>query len=121
MSTLQENLDAIKLEKDTKILPENLKSGITAFGVNGTLQPGSGTITTLTITDPEIPGFTPEYEVSNVSGYDYGFSLVDSKYQNTNQNKDGTDARCKVLINTPYEFDLILHLTPLYIDYYNFL
>lgn len=111
MSTLQENLDAIKLEKDTKILPENLKSGITAFGVNGTLQPGSGTITTLTITDPEIPGFTPEYEVSNVSGYDYGFSLVDSKYQNTNQNKDNTDARCKVLINTPYEFDLILHLT----------
>lgn len=35
MATLRENMEAIKLEKDTKILPENLKSGITAFGVEG--------------------------------------------------------------------------------------
>lgn len=38
MATLKENMEAIKLEKDTKILPENLKSGITAFGVEGVLE-----------------------------------------------------------------------------------
>ena len=37
MSTLQENLDAIKLDKDTNLKPENLKAGITCLGVNGTL------------------------------------------------------------------------------------
>lgn len=42
MATLKENMEAIKLEKDTKILPENLKSGITAFGVTGIFE-GSGT------------------------------------------------------------------------------
>lgn len=43
MATLKENMEAIKLEKDTKILPENLKSGITAFGVEGTMQAGVDT------------------------------------------------------------------------------
>lgn len=36
MSTLQENLDAIKLDKDTNLKPENLKAGVTCLGVNGT-------------------------------------------------------------------------------------
>jgi hypothetical protein len=40
MATLKENMEAIKLEKDTKILPENLKAGITAFGVEGTIEIG---------------------------------------------------------------------------------
>ena len=40
MSTLQENLDAIKLDKDTNLKPENLKAGITCLGVNGTLTQG---------------------------------------------------------------------------------
>lgn len=38
MATLKENIEAIKLEKDTKILPENLKSGVTAFGIEGNLK-----------------------------------------------------------------------------------
>ena len=40
MSTLQENLDAIKLDKDTNLKPENLKVGVTCLGVNGRLQNG---------------------------------------------------------------------------------
>ena len=44
MATLKENMEAIKLEKDTKIIPENLRSGITAFGVEGTLKEGGGDI-----------------------------------------------------------------------------
>lgn len=32
MSTLQENLDNIKLDKQTNLKPENLKKGITLLG-----------------------------------------------------------------------------------------
>ena len=41
MSTLQENLNTIKLDKDTNLKPENLKAGITCLGVTGTYE-GSG-------------------------------------------------------------------------------
>ena len=37
---LQTKLDAIKLDKDTNLLPENLKAGITCLGVTGTLTAG---------------------------------------------------------------------------------
>lgn len=43
MNVLQTNLDLIKLEKDTKILPENIKKNVTIFGVVGTLDSGSDT------------------------------------------------------------------------------
>jgi hypothetical protein len=42
VSDLLDGLLRIKDEKDTKILPENLKKGITAFGITGTLEDGSG-------------------------------------------------------------------------------
>ena len=38
MATLRENMEAIKLEKDTKVLPENIKKDVTIFGVVGTLE-----------------------------------------------------------------------------------
>ena len=45
MSTLQENLDAIKLDKDTNLKPENLKKDITCLGVTGTYEgSGGGTV-----------------------------------------------------------------------------
>ena len=37
MATLEENLQEIKNQKDTYIKPENLKEGITCFGITGTL------------------------------------------------------------------------------------
>ena len=37
---LQTKLDAILLDKNTNLLPENLKAGITCLGVNGTLESG---------------------------------------------------------------------------------
>ena len=37
---LQTKLDAIKLDKDTNLLPENLKAGVTCLGVTGTLTAG---------------------------------------------------------------------------------
>lgn len=45
MSTLQENLDTIKLDKDTNLKPENLKKGITCLGITGTYEgSGGGTV-----------------------------------------------------------------------------
>ena len=38
MSTLKENLQEIKRQKDTYIKPENLKKDITIFGITGTLE-----------------------------------------------------------------------------------
>lgn len=40
MSTLQENLDAILLDKNTNLLPENLKKNVTCLGIAGTLETG---------------------------------------------------------------------------------
>lgn len=49
MSDLYTNLELINLEKTQKIIPENIKSGVTILGVEGTLEAGnadySGTIT----------------------------------------------------------------------------
>lgn len=42
MPQLEEKLNAILEEKTTKIIPENIKKGITAFGVKGALEEGTG-------------------------------------------------------------------------------
>lgn len=44
MATLKENMEAIKLEKDTNLLPEHLKAGVTCLGVEGNLESGSSDI-----------------------------------------------------------------------------
>ncbi len=41
---LTDNIDAIQLEKTNKIIPENIKSGVTIFGVTGELDGTSGTV-----------------------------------------------------------------------------
>jgi hypothetical protein len=41
MSTLQDGLDQIKLQKDTYIIPGNIKKDVTVFGVTGTLESGA--------------------------------------------------------------------------------
>ena len=40
---LQENLDAILLDKNTNLKPENLKEGVTCLGVDGIMQSGIDT------------------------------------------------------------------------------
>ena len=40
MSTLLQKVTAIKLDKDTNLIPENLKQGITCLGVAGTFAGG---------------------------------------------------------------------------------
>ena len=46
MSELKTNLDQILLEKQTKIIPENIKKDVEIFGVTGTLTAGEGGIDT---------------------------------------------------------------------------
>jgi len=41
MSTLQDNLNLIKQEKDTKILPENIRKGVTIYNITGTMEGGT--------------------------------------------------------------------------------
>lgn len=40
-NTLQTKLDAILTDKQTNLLPENLKKGVTVLGINGTFEGGS--------------------------------------------------------------------------------
>lgn len=42
MSELQDNLTEILRQKNTYLLPTNIRSGVTILGVTGTLEPGSG-------------------------------------------------------------------------------
>ena len=44
MSELKTKLEEIKRQKDTYILPENLKKDVTVYGVTGTLESGSGDV-----------------------------------------------------------------------------
>lgn len=41
LDTLKSKLNLINTEKDTKIIPENIKKDVTIFGVTGTLDSGS--------------------------------------------------------------------------------
>lgn len=41
MSTLQNQLNLIKQEKDTKILPENIRKGVTIYNIIGTMEGGT--------------------------------------------------------------------------------
>lgn len=77
MSTLQDNLNAIKLDKNTNLLPENLKAGVTCLGINGIMEAGIDTSdATATVDDitngktayvngEKITGELPEYNSSN--------------------------------------------------------
>jgi len=57
-SQLQENLNLILEEKNTKLLPENLKAGITCLGVTGILEVGNN------------PPATGELEITENGVYD---------------------------------------------------
>lgn len=51
-NTLEEILKSIKLDKDTNLLPENLKKGVTVLGVEGTTE----TVTEPTLDDMPLQG-----------------------------------------------------------------
>lgn len=69
---INQKLNSIKIDKDTNLLPENLKKGITFLGINGNLQ--SKTEIKLENVDP----------LETPYGVEYPFTLKDGKYVNSN-------------------------------------
>lgn len=67
MTQLEENLQAIKDEKDTKLIPENIKKNITILGITGTLEGG---------TDTSDATATPSDILFGVTAYANGIKLT---------------------------------------------
>ena len=86
MSTLQENLDAIKLDKDTNLKPENLKKGVTCLGVTGIYEgSGGGTVEGVkqfsTIEEMNNSAGNKEGDLAVVYRSEVQNATVDSKFQ----------------------------------------
>lgn len=71
MNEVQENLDEILKEKITKLIPENIKQGVTILGVRGTLKEGTGVSNVLVFpTKEEMEADTEEAEDTVAIVYD---------------------------------------------------
>ena len=92
-TTLENKLNAIYEEKMLKIKPENIKQGITIFGVTGTMTGGG--MEPLHIHRDAVEAYIPTIEFIPSDGT-YTFELVDGYYQNNNQNIDNSTATCTV-------------------------
>ena len=68
---LKTKLDAILEDKQTNLLPENLKKGITLLGVTGTLEEGSGEVIN-TSDKPVCHMFYSDEEAKAFTGYNPG-------------------------------------------------
>lgn len=79
---LQTNLDAILLDKNTNLLPENLKAGVTCLGVEGTLEGETPVVKTVTCYETDacmsdkynsniVPGYRPSLTVGGSNNWDY--------------------------------------------------
>lgn len=86
MATLQENLNAIKLDKDTNLKPENLKKGVTCLGVTGIYEgSGGGTVEGVkqfsTIEEMNSSTGNTEGDLAIVYRNEVQNATVDSKFQ----------------------------------------
>ena len=77
MTELQQNLQDILKEKEEKILPENIKNGVTIFGVEGTLT-GEGGVDTSDATA------TAEDILTGKTAYANGEKLIGTMPENLN-------------------------------------
>lgn len=68
MSNILEKCNRINEEKNTKLLPENLKAGITCFGVTGNLEEGIDTSNATAVADDIISGKTAYINGELVTG-----------------------------------------------------
>ena len=71
MNSLETNLRLIKQEKDEKILPKNIKTGVQIFDIMGTLE------------TPEIKNELPEVSLSTFSGSINGEISIDTIHRNS--------------------------------------
>ena len=63
---LIETLNAIKLDKDTNLKPENLKKGVSLLGIDGTLESGSGVKLFETVEDMQADSTAQEGDLAVV-------------------------------------------------------
>ena len=65
---LKENLNKILEEKETKLLPENLKAGVTCLGVTGSLEEGIDTSDATAMTSDIVSGKTAYVNGEKIEG-----------------------------------------------------
>lgn len=76
------------IKGDTNLIPANIKSGVSIFGVAGTYEGSGG----------DQPNFT--YSVADVSGATYGFELnANGYYESTNKGVNQSYSICRVILN----------------------
>jgi hypothetical protein len=112
---LQTKLDAILEDKQTNLLPENLKKGITLLGVTGTLEEGSGEVID-TSDEPKCHIFYSDEDAKAFTGYKPGdkaivyklfkapfypdfFDAVGFSGRNTNINADKPESARIIMCN----------------------
>ena len=78
---LIETLNAIKLDKDTNLLPENIKSGVTVLGVDGTLESNSGVKLFSTVEDMQADSTAQEGDLAVVYREEIQNMTVDTQIQ----------------------------------------
>ena len=82
---LQTKLDAILLDKNTNLLPKNLKKDITCLGVTGTMESGGGTVEGIkqfsTVEEMQADSTAKEGDLAVVYRSEVQNATVDSKFQ----------------------------------------
>jgi hypothetical protein len=79
------------IKGDANLLSENIKDGVTIFGVSGSYIPDAGVLP------------TPEYSIQSVNSWNAS-ATADGYYQS--YSTDGTYALCKISFNTKGVYDL---------------
>lgn len=105
MSQLKDNLDQILQEKETKIIPENIKSGVQIFDITGTLEAGIDTgdanATPLDIAENKTAYVNGEKITGNVNVVETGESyLLQPTYINSISKSDLVDTWMAINVTT---------------------